>query len=117
MQDKDVCVLLEEVVKPGGIFSDPIRRYVVFEYDASGRISYIFEGDPFKLKYKSVPSYDRDDLKRIEINKRIMSGLLADGWVRIGKERRSSIFWPCILSRYHDLSQQGFILLGTIEDH
>jgi len=85
MAEYDIGVFHYET-KDGEWLRPSYKRFKITGFSASGTLYTLFEGEWWKDKYQMSPGYTDADYRRFGDNRRAFSSLLADGWIRLGKE-------------------------------
>lgn len=85
MTAQDVCVLFQQTEPTGSFLSHGWRsRVIIAQLDAAGLITSLYEG-PWYATGPNVLGLNSDEDKKVWIlTTNVISGLIADGWVRLG---------------------------------
>ena len=85
MTAQDVCVLFQQTEPTGSFLSNGWRsRVIIAQLDATGVITSLYEG-PWYASGQNILGLNSDEDKKVWVlTANVISGLIADGWVRLG---------------------------------
>lgn len=84
MTAQDVCVLFQQTEPTGSFLSYGWRsRVIIAQLDAAGVLTSLYEG-PWYASGQNVLGLNSDEDKKVWVlTANVISGLIADGWVRL----------------------------------